>query len=579
MIGPSTRPARRRWVDPKGYGMADTTSEPVVDFTTHPDRYRHWKLTIDGPVATLAMEVDPNGGLRDDYELKMNSYDLGVDIELNDAIQRLRFEHPEVKTVIMTGGMERMFCAGANIKMLAGSSHGHKVNFCKFTNETRNSIEDATENSQQVWIAAVNGTAAGGGYELALACDEILLIDDRSSAVSLPEVPLLAVLPGTGGLTRVVDKRYVRRDLADAFATRTEGVRGQTALDWGLVDAIAPSSGFEELIAARAADRGARSDRPDQAQGVELTALERTVDGDSFHYSNVAVTIDRTMGTATFAIAAPSEAQPTTGEGLVEAGTGSWLLATARELDDAILHLRFNEPEVGTWVFTTTGSGDAVAAAEEVLGVDAGHWYVREVRLFWARVLKRLDLSARTLVATIEPESAFVGLLAELVLAADRSYMLQGSWEDLAEPPPPASIRFSAASLGWFPMSNGLTRLQTRFWGRDDALQAATDMVGKNLVAEDASAAGLVTFIPDDLDWDDEVRLMLEERNSFSPDALTGMEANYRFVGPETMETKIFSRLSAWQNWIFQRPNAVGPDGALRRFGSGSRPSYDQKRV
>jgi benzoyl-CoA-dihydrodiol lyase len=551
----------------------------VIDFATHPDRYRHWELMIEGPVATLKMDVDPDGGLRPDYELKMNSYDLGVDIELNDAIQRLRFEHPEVKVVVLTGGMERMFCAGANIKMLAGSSHGHKVNFCKFTNETRNSIEDATENSQQVWIAAVNGTAAGGGYELALACDEILLVDDRSSAVSLPEVPLLAVLPGTGGLTRVVDKRFVRRDLADAFATRTEGVRGQTALDWGLVDAIAPSSGFEALIAARAAHRGAHSDRPDQAQGVELTPLDRTVDSEGLRYPNLSVAIDRTMGTATFTVAAPTETQPATGDALVAAGAGSWLLATARELDDAILHLRFNEPELGTWVLTTSGSGDAVEAAEGVFTADADHWLVREIRLLWARVLKRLDLSARTLVATIEPGSAFVGVLAELMLAVDRSYMLQGTWEDLDEPPAPATIRLSAASLGWFPMSNGLTRLQTRFWGRDDALRAATDVVGQDLVAEDAHAAGLVTFIPDDLDWDDEVRLMLEERNSFSPDALTGMEANYRFVGPETMETKIFSRLSAWQNWIFQRPNAVGPEGALQRFGSGSRPSYDQKRV
>ena len=559
--------------------MVDTTNEPTVDVATHPDRYRHWTLTFDGAVATLTLAVDPDGGLRDDYELKMNSYDLGVDIELADAIQRLRFEHPEVKVVVVTGGLDRMFCAGANIRMLAGSSHTHKVNFCKFTNETRNSIEDATANSGQTWIAALNGTAAGGGYELALACDEILLIDDRSSAVSLPEVPLLAVLPGTGGLTRVVDKRHVRRDLADAFSTRTEGVRGQTAVEWGLVDAIAPASAFDALIGERTAARAAGSDRPDSAVGVELTPLDRTVDADTITYRHVSISVDRSLGTATFTIAAPTEPQPTDGEALVTAGASSWLLAAARELDDAVLHLRFNEPTVGTWVFRTTGDGDAVAAAEDVFAADADHWLVRELRLLWTRVLKRLDVSARSLVTTVEPESAFVGILAELVLIADRSYMLDGTWADADEPPPPATVRFTEASLGWFPMSNGITRLQTRFWGRVDALRSAVDVVGKDLVAADALAAELVTFTPDDLDWEDELRLMLEERNSFSPDALTGMEANYRFVGPETMETKIFARLTAWQNWIFQRPNAVGPDGALQRFGSGTRPTYDRRRI
>ncbi len=554
-------------------------AESPVDFVTSPDRYRHWTLAIDGAVATLTMAVDPDGGLRSDYELKMNSYDLGVDIELNDAVQRLRFEHPEVKVVVMTGGLDRMFCAGANIRMLAGSSHAHKVNFCKFTNETRNSIEDATAHSGQVYLAAVNGTAAGGGYELALACDEILLVDDRSSAVSLPEVPLLAVLPGTGGLTRVVDKRFVRRDLADAFSTRNEGVRGQMAVDWGLVDAIAPASGFAELIAERAAVRAAESDRPGCGPGVALTPLARTIDGDAITYRNVTIAIDRSLGTATFTIAVPADPQPTTGDELVAAGTGGWLFATARELDDAILHLRFNEAEVGTWVFRTTGSGDAVAAAEAIIATEPDHWFVREVRLFWTRVLKRVDLSARSLVATIEPESAFVGVLVELALAADRSYMLDGTWEDLDDPPPPATMRLTNASLGWFPMSNGLTRLQTRFWGRETALQMAAACRDNELVAADALAAELITFAPDDLDWEDEIRLMLEERNSFSPDALTGMEANFRFVGPETMETKIFSRLTAWQNWIFQRPNAVGPEGALQSFGTGSRPNYDKKRV
>ncbi len=563
--------------------MTATAVKPATDsdvmFATNPDDYRHWTVSFERSVATVTMRVDPEAGLRGDYQLKTNSYDLGVDIELNDIVQRMRFEHPEVKAVVVTGGLDKIFCAGANIQMLAGSTHGHKVNFCKFTNETRNSIEDATVNSQQVWIAAVNGTAAGGGYELALACDEILLVDDRSSAVSLPEIPLLAVLPGTGGLTRVVDKRFVRRDLADAFATRNEGVKGETAVEWNLVDAIAPASGFAELVAGRAAARAAESDRPDDAAGVDLAAIDRRIDGDSITYPNLAVAIDRGVGTATFTVSGPAASQPTTGDELAEAGVDGWLLATARELDDAILHLRFNETQIGTWVFLTDGDADAVLAAEAVLGSEPDHWLVREVRLFWARTLKRLDLSARTLVTTVEPGSCFAGLLAELVLVADRSYMLSGTWEDHDEPPPPATIRLTDASLGWFPMSNGLTRLRTRFWGRDDALATATDVVGDDLTADRAHDAELVTFTPDDLDWADEIRIMLEERNSFSPDALTGMEANFRFVGPETMETKIFSRLSAWQNWIFQRPNAVGPDGALRRFGTGSRPDYDPNRV
>lgn len=553
--------------------------EPVVEFAVDPQSYRHWELEIEGAVATLRLSIDPAGGLRDDYELKMNSYDLGVDIELNDLVQRLRFEHPEVKAVVVTGGMDRMFCAGANIGMLAGSSHAHKVNFCKFTNETRNSIEDASANSQQVWIAAVNGTAAGGGYELALACDEILLVDDRSSAVSLPEVPLLAVLPGTGGLTRVVDKRFVRRDLADAFSSRTEGVQGQVALDWGLVDAIAPASGFAQLVSDRANARAAASDRPDAAAGVEMTPLARSMDGDTMAYTSLTVAIDRTLGTATFDVRVPTTPQPKTSQELIEAGDQSWLFAAARELDDAVLHLRFNEPTIGTWVFTTSGTSDAVIDAERVLLNNPTNWLVRELRLYWTRVLKRLDVSARTLVATVAPGSAFAGLLAELVLAADQSFMLDGTWEDEDDPPPPALITLTEANDGVFPMSNGISRLETRFWGRPEVLDQARTLLGVELNAEQAAEAGLVTFTPDDLDWEDELRLMLEERNSFSPDALTGMEANYRFVGPETMETKIFSRLTAWQNWIFQRPNAVGPEGALRRFGTGSRPTYDRNRV
>jgi len=551
----------------------------LIEFATEPSLYRHWMLEIAAPVATLTMQVTPEAGLRGDYELKMNSYDLGVDIELYDAVQRLRFEHPDVQVVVVTGGLDKIFCSGANIQMLAGSTHEHKVNFCKFTNETRNSIEDATDNSQQIWIAAVNGTAAGGGYELALACDEILLVDDRASAVSLPELPLLAVLPGTGGLTRVVDKRFVRRDLADAFATRSEGVRGQKAVDWNLVDAIAPASSFADLIDERTAARAAGSDRPVDAVGVDLTPIDRRIDGDTITYPNITVEIDREIGTATFRVDGPSDAQPASADGLVAAGANGWLFATARELDDAILHLRFNETEIGTWVFRTAGSNDAVAAAEDVIAAAPDDWFVREVRLFWTRVLKRIDLSARTLVASVEPGSCFAGVLAELVLAADRSYMLDGTWEEHDPPPSPATIRLTAANAGWFPMSNGLSRLQTRFWGRPDAADAALAALDEDLVAADASAIELVTFTPDDLDWDDEVRLMLEERHSFSPDALTGMEASYRFVGPETMETKIFSRLSAWQNWIFQRPNAVGPEGALQRFGTGSRPDYDPRRV
>ena len=553
--------------------------DATISFQTDPSRYRHWTIDVRPPVATLTLAVDPAGGLRDDYELKLNSYDLSVDIELHDAAQRLRFEHPEVKVVVVTGGLDKVFCAGANIQMLSGSSHEHKVNFCKFTNETRNGIEDATAHSGQTWLAAINGTAAGGGYELALACDEILLVDDKASAVSLPEVPLLAVLPGTGGLTRVVEKRHVRRDLADAFATRTEGVRGATARDWRLVDHIAPASSFGDLIAGRAADRAAGSDRPDRAGGVVLGPLTREAHGGGVRYGNVDVAVDPARGTATITVAGPQRPQPATGAELQAAGDGSWLLRTARELDDAVLHLRLNETELGTWVFRTTGDGGQVAEAESVFAADPGHWLVREVRLFWARTLERLDVSARSLVALVEPGSCFTGMLAELLLAADRSFMLDGTWEDEDDRPAPATVRLTDANLGWFPMANDLTRLRTRFWGRDGDHDAAVAVAGKDLLAAEAAAAGLVTSTPDDLDWADEVRLMLEERNSFSPDALTGLEANFRFVGPETMKTKIFARLSAWQNWIFQRPNAVGPHGALHSFGTGSRPDFDKRRA
>jgi benzoyl-CoA-dihydrodiol lyase len=554
---------------------ADPT--PAITFERDPGAYRHWQVDVDGPVATVTMRVTPDAGLRPDYELKLNSYDLAVDIELYDITQRLRFEHPEVRAVVVTGGLDKVFCAGANIQMLATATHGHKVDFCKFTNETRNGIEDATAHSGQTWIAAVNGTAAGGGYELALACDEIVLVDDRSSAVSLPEVPLLAVLPGTGGLTRVVDKRRVRRDLADVFSTRTEGAKGRQAVEWGLVDHLAPRSRFDEVVRERALARAAESARPDGATGVALTPLAPDIAADGLTYGHVTVTVDRSLRAAHVTIAAPTEPQPATPDDLAAAGADAWLLAAARQLDDALLRLRFNERDIGTWVLHTAGDPDAVLAAEEVLRSHAGHWLANEIHLYWARTLRRLDMSARTLVALIEPGSCFAGLLAELALAADRSLMLDG--DDPEGAAPPAALRLTDANDGWFPMANGISRLATRFWGRADDLAAARAEIGKDLLAPEAAAAGLVTFTPDDLDWDDEVRLTLEERASFSPDALTGMEANLRFPGPETMETKIFARLTAWQNWIFQRPNAVGPEGALARFGTGSRPSFDRART
>jgi len=552
---------------------------PTVTFAADPAAYRHWSVRFDGPVATVTMAVSADGGLRDDYDLKLNSYDLAVDIELHDIVQRLRFEHPEVKAVVLTGGLDKVFCAGANIQMLASSTHAHKVNFCKFTNETRNSIEEASHHSGQTWIAAVNGTAAGGGYELALACEEIVLVDDRSSTVSLPEVPLLAVLPGTGGLTRVVDKRHVRRDLADVFSTRSEGVKGEQALAWGLVDAVAPRSGFDAEIERRALRRAAESDRPADALGFALPVFGASTvvapDG-SLESQHVGVILDRDLGCARITVRGPVSSQPASAAELAAGGPDAWLLAAALELDHALLHLRFNEPELGTWVVTTDGDRDAVAAAEEVVRREPDHWFVREVRLLWARTLKRLDLSARSIVTLVEPASCFAGTLLELALAADRTLMLEGTREDdLAAP----SLRLTEANDGWYPMSNGVSRLRTRFWGDDAALSGAQELIGKDLLAADAVAAGLVTLAFDDIDWDDEVRVMLEERASFSPDALTAMEANLRFAGPETMETKIFARLTAWQNWVFQRPNAVGPEGALRRFGTGSRPAYDRTRV
>ena len=547
-----------------------------ITFERTPDSYRHWRLEVTPPVATVTMAVNAKADDMTDYELKLNSYDLGVDIELYDIVQRLRFEHPEVRAVVVTGGLDRVFCAGANIQMLAGATHHHKVNFCKFTNETRAAIEDAGEASGQVWIAALNGTAAGGGYELALACDEIILVDDRSSTVSLPEVPLLGVLPGTGGLTRLVDKRHVRRDLADVFATRAEGLRGQQAVQWGLVDATVPPSGFASYVSERALARAAESDRPNRA-GVTLAPLARQAADEGLRYSNLAVTFDRELRTATFVIHAPSGRQPADPAGLEAAGSSYWGLAACRELDDAILHLRLNEPELGTWVLRTAGDPHAVLAVDEVLDTHGDHWLVKEIRAYWKRTLKRLDLSARTLVALIEPGSCFGGTLAELALAADQSFMLAGTGAD-GEPPAPV-VTLTAINDGTYPMSNNLSRLASRFWGHLDLLDIVRARFGKELLAGECLDLGLVTFAPDEFDWHDEVRLMLEERAAFSADALTGLEANLRFVGPETTETKIFARLSAWQNWIFVRPNASGADGALRRYGTGSRPIYDRKRV
>jgi benzoyl-CoA-dihydrodiol lyase len=553
-----------------------------VSFQVEPGGYRHWKLAVEGPVATLAMNVDEHAGLRDGYELKLNSYDLGVDIELYDAVQRLRFEHPGVRTVVLTSAKEKIFCAGANITMLAAAPHAWKVNFCKFTNETRNGIEDASANSGQVYLAALNGTASGGGYELALACEHIMLVDDRSSVVSLPELPLLGVLPGTGGLTRVVDKRHVRRDLADYFATRSEGVGGAKAAAWKLVDEAVPRPRWDEAVAERAAGLGSSSRRPAGARGIALTRLDKHRDADRIGYRYVTATADRAAGTATIVIAGPEQDPPVDAAAISQAGASLWTLAMTRELDDLILDLRTNEPELGTWVIKTAGDPERVLAYDRLLLDNCDDWLVNEIVHYLKRTLKRLDVTSRSLIALIEPGSCFAGSLLELALAADRCYMLSGVFEedesDVAALPP-ATVTLADMNLGPLPMGNGLTRLQTRFFGDEAALAAAGAAAGRPLEAEAAEELGLVTFAPDDIDWAEEVRIAIEERASFSPDALTGLEANYRFAGPETMETKIFGRLTAWQNWIFNRPNASGPDGALRRFGTGQRPHFDRKRV
>ncbi|WP_425565880.1 2,3-epoxybenzoyl-CoA dihydrolase [Pseudonocardia ailaonensis] len=550
---------------------------PEVDFRTAPARYRHWRLDIDGPVATLTLDIDEAGGIVPGYELKMNSYDLGVDIELYDATQRLRFEHPGVRSVVVTSGKDRTFCAGANIRMLAQSSHPWKVNFCKFTNETRNGIEDATANSGQTWIAAVNGTAAGGGYELALACEQILLIDDRSSAVSLPEVPLLGVLPGTGGLTRVIDKRRVRKDRADVFATRPEGIQGKQAVEWKLVDETIPKRVWSETVAERAARAAEGSTRPVDAAGISLRPLV----SDGYHYRYVKADVDRERALVEITVHGPEGGVPESLDRVHQLGDEFWPLAVTRELDDLILRLRANELELGTWIIRTKGDVEDALAFERLIEEHSrDDWLVNEIRHYFKRVLKRLDVTSRSLIALIEPGSCFAGALLELALACDRQYMLDGTLDETdSEQGDGAQIMLSASNFGAFPMANGLSRLGSRFYGDNDHVAELREGIDRRITASDALELGLVTDAPDDIDWEDEIRIMLEERASLSPDALTGMEANHRFVGPETMESRIFSRLTAWQNWIFVRPNASGPEGALRRYGTGTRADFDRTRI
>ncbi len=548
----------------------------TIDYQTDPSHYRHWKIERDGDIAYLIMDVDQAGGLGD-YELKLNSYDLGVDVELNDAVQRLRFEHPEIRCVVIKSGKDNVFCAGANIRMLGKATHGAKVNFCKFTNETRLAIEDASENSKQIYICAINGNAAGGGYELALAADHIMLVDDRRSAVALPETPLLAVLPGTGGLTRVTDKRKVRRDRADVFCSIEEGVRGTRAVEWRLVDEVVPNSKWKDAVAARAKEIAARSDRPKDAKGITLTPLERKIETDRVSYSHVEVEIDREKGLATVTVRGPSQSAPASVEAAHALGAKFWPLVIARELEDAILHLRTNEAAIGVVLFRTDGNAQAVLEHDEFLAKANGDWLMREIRHYLKRVLKRVDVTAKSFVALIEPGSCFAGTLAELAFAADRSLMLIGTRE--GDNRKPAAITLGQANFSFYPMGNGLTRLETRFLGEPKTLDTLKGKIGQPVEGEEAAELGLVTAAYEDFDWDDELRVMLEERTSFSPDAMTGMEANLRFAGPETMETKIFGRLTAWQNWIFQRPNAIGEQGALKLYGSGVSPTFNKDRV
>ena len=561
--------------------MSDTTEKSAapgrIDFETAPERYRHWRITVNGPVAELILDVDENATLRPGYQLKLNSYDLGVDIELADAVQRLRFEHPGVKVVVLRSGKDRVFCAGANIRMLAGSSHAHKVNFCKFTNETRFAMEDASAASGQRYLCVIQGTAAGGGYELALACDEIILADDGNSSVSLPELPLLAVLPGTGGLTRVTDKRKVRRDRADVLCTLEEGLKGKRAADWRVVDKIVPRSRMDAAVQEAAQRLAALSDRTDNALGIKLTPLDRTREGNTVQYSSLRVEIDRAGRRATLMILGPESSPPSDIEALQREGADFWPLRLSRELDDALLDLRANERDIGTLVFKSAGDPERVLAYDKFLEANATHWLAREILHQWKRVLKRIDLTSRSLVALAEPGSCFAGTLAEIVFACDRSFMLIGT--EKGDNRAAAKMALSALNFDAYPMSNGLTRLATRFLGEPESVEAARATIGSTLDAEAAEDAGLVTIAYDSIDYDDEVRIFLEERASFSADGLTGLEVNLRFAGPETMETKVFGRLTAWQNWIFQRPNAIGPDGALKRYGSGVKADFDPERV
>jgi benzoyl-CoA-dihydrodiol lyase len=556
-----------------------STGVAEVTFDRHPDSYRHWKLRIEGLVAWLEMDVDEQGGLVPGYELKLNSYDLGVDIELYDATQRLRFEHPSVRTVVLTSAKDNVFCAGANIRMLAASSHAWKVNFCKFTNETRNGIEDATDNSGQTYLAAVNGACAGGGYELALACDKIILIDDNSSTVALPEAPLLGVLPGTGGLTRVTDKRRVRKDRADIFATRSDGIKGKTAVDWKLVDELAPRRDFTESVKKRALTLAETSSRPTVAIGVELTPLEREVTADGITYSHLSATFDRPAGTVEVTVRGPQDDAPSTVGELHEQGASTWLLAVTRELDDLILRLRTNETELGTWLLRTEGESAKVLAHEKLVFGNLDDWLCNEIAHYVKRTFKRLDVTSRSLIALIEPGSCFAGVLLEIAFAADRQYILDGPPIDDENSGERATITMSNVNFGPLPMGNDLTRLQSRFYGEHEHLDWLEREKGREISPSESDELGLVTEAPDDIDWENEVRIVVEARAALSPDALTGMEANHRFVGPETMETKIFGRLTAWQNWIFVRPNASGPEGALRRYGTGQKAVFDRKRV
>ena len=554
--------------------MTAMTTPERVDYQTDPARYKHWTLSFEGPVATLSADFDENAGLRPGYKLKLNSYDLGVDIELNDALNRIRFEHPEVRTVVVTSLKDKVFCSGANIFMLGVSSHAWKVNFCKFTNETRNGFEDSSKYSGLKFLAAVNGACAGGGYELALACDEILLVDDRSSAVSLPEVPLLGVLPGTGGLTRVTDKRHVRHDLADIFCTTTEGIRGQKAKDWRLVDEIAKPAVFAQKVKERALQLAAQSDRPADAQGVSLTPIRRTIEADALHYQHVSVEINRAARTATFTVKAPEGIQPSTLAEIEEAGASWYPLELARELEDAILSMRTNELDIGIWLMKTSGDSAAVLAMDKVLLDNQNHWLVRETIGLLRRTFSRLDVSSRSLFALIEKGSCFAGSFLEFALACDRSYHLMLP-DDVDTP----TITVADVNFGLYPMATGESRLGRRFYNEQPALEAVRAKAGQALDADAAIAVGLVTSNPDDIDWDDEVRIAVEERVAMSPDALTGMEANLRFNGEENMFTRIFGRLTAWQNWIFQRPNAVGEKGALKVYGKGDKAQFDWNRV